>query len=133
MVPARSGSRKTHGHRGQGHPVALFRQARLQHTSIPSIPIALDALAACDDLAAMNTTRQREHWDGDPIELGDAWTLRKGQKVARCILVTHPLGSELRLMTSDLLRSQVCRSSEEILSTHEAWKTAMLDRGWQDR
>ena len=81
----------------------------------------------------MNTTRQREHWDGDPIELGDAWTLRKGEKVARCILVTHPLGWELRLMTSDLLRSQVCRSSEEILDTHEAWKTAMLGRGWQDR
>ena len=52
----------------------------------------------------MHTTRQREQWDGDPIELGDAWTLRKGEKVARCILVTHPLGWELRLMTSDLLR-----------------------------
>jgi hypothetical protein len=78
----------------------------------------------------MNTTRQREHWDGDPIELGDAWTLRKGEKVARCIVVTHPLGWELRLMTSDLLRSQVCRSSEEILNTHEAWKTAMVEKGW---
>lgn len=73
----------------------------------------------------MNTTRQREYWNGDPIELGDAWTLRKGEKIARCILVTHPLGWELRLMTNDLLRSQVCRSSDEILDTHEAWKTAM--------
>jgi len=27
-----------------------------------------------------------------PTELGDAWTLRKGEKVARCILVTRPLG-----------------------------------------
>ena len=67
------------------------------------------------------------------MDLGDAWILRKGAKVARCILVTHPLGWELRLMTSDLLRSQVCRSSEEILNTDEAWKAAMLDRGWQDR
>jgi hypothetical protein len=56
----------------------------------------------------------------------------KATKVARCILVTHPLGWELRLMTSDLLRSQVCRSSEEILSTHEEWKAAMLERGWRD-
>ena len=32
-------------------------------------------------------------------------------------------------MTPDLLRSQVCRSSEEILSTHEEWKAAMLARG----
>ena len=62
----------------------------------------------------MNTARQRENWDGDPLELGDAWILRKGEKVARCILVTHPLGWELRLMTSDLLRSQVCRSSARI-------------------
>jgi hypothetical protein len=79
----------------------------------------------------MNTTRQREYWDGHPIELGDAWMLRKGEKVARCTLVTHPLGWELRLMTSDLLRSQVCRSSEEILDTHEAWQIAMIEKGWR--
>ena len=35
---------------------------------------------------------RREHWNGHPVELGDAWILRKGNKVARCILVTHPLG-----------------------------------------
>jgi hypothetical protein len=33
-------------------------------------------------------------------------------------------------MTPDLLRSQVCRSSEEILSTAENWKAAMLTKGW---
>ena len=33
-------------------------------------------------------------------------------------------------MTTDLLRSQVCRSQDEILTTHEAWKAAMLDKGW---
>jgi hypothetical protein len=78
----------------------------------------------------MSTTRLREDWYGDPIELGDAWILRKGDKVARCLLVTHPLGWELRLMSTDLLRSQLCRSSEEILSTHEQWKTAMSEKGW---
>jgi hypothetical protein len=31
----------------------------------------------------MNPTPQREYWDGHPAELGDAWTLRKGDKVAR--------------------------------------------------
>jgi hypothetical protein len=79
----------------------------------------------------MNTTRLREDWYGDPIELGDACILRKGDKVARCLLVTHPLGWELRLMSTDLLRSQLCRSSEEILSTHEQWKTAMIEKGWR--
>ena len=35
-------------------------------------------------------------------------------------------------MTSDLRRSQVCRSSEAILNTREAWKIAMLGGGWRD-
>ena len=56
--------------------------------------------------------------------------LRKGDKVARCSLVTHPLGWELRLITTDLLRSQVCRSAEEILTTGEQWKAAMVEKGW---
>ena len=76
-------------------------------------------------------TPQREYWDGHPVELGDAWIMRKGDKVARCVLVTHPLGWELRLMTTDLLRSQVCRSAQEILATHEQWKTALVSKGWR--
>jgi hypothetical protein len=43
----------------------------------------------------MNTTRQREHWDGHPIELGDAWTLRKRDREARCELWSHEFGFEL--------------------------------------
>ena len=42
----------------------------------------------------MNTTPQRENWAGHPVELGDAWTMHKDDKVARRILVTHPLGWE---------------------------------------
>jgi hypothetical protein len=76
-------------------------------------------------------TPRREDWDGHPVDLGDAWILRKGGKVARCVLVTHPLGWELRLMTPDLLRSQVCRSSEEILDTHEQWKRPCSLKGWR--
>ena len=49
----------------------------------------------------MNLTAQREHWDGHPVELGDAWTPRKGDKVTRCVLVSHQLGWELRLMGDD--------------------------------
>jgi hypothetical protein len=58
--------------------------------------------------------------------------MRKGDKVARCELWSHQFGWELRLMTTDLRRSQVCRSSEEILNTHEAWRAAMLEKGWVD-
>jgi hypothetical protein len=46
----------------------------------------------------MNTTR-REQWDGDPIELGDTWTLRNGERVAQRGLVTHPLSWNLSLRT----------------------------------
>jgi len=74
--------------------------------------VALEAPVAASlqnaTIPPMNTP-QREHWDGHPVELGEAWILRKGEKVARCILVTNPLGWELRLMTIDLLRFQVCR------------------------
>jgi hypothetical protein len=78
----------------------------------------------------MNLTPQRENCDGHPVPLGYAWTMRKGDKVARCELWSHQFGWELRLMTTDLLRSQVCRSSEEILNTHEQWKAAMIEKGW---
>ena len=81
----------------------------------------------------MSTTPLRENWDGHPVDLGDAWVLRKGDKVARCSLVTHQFGFELTLITTDLLRSHACRSDEEVLNTHERWKSAMLQRGWQRR
>ena len=77
----------------------------------------------------MNTTPQRESWSGGPVELGDAWTLRKDEKAARCILVTNLLGWEL--MVRQLLRSQACRSSDEIFSTHDGWKPAMFEKGWR--
>ena len=68
----------------------------------------------------------------DPsIELGNAWTLRQGTKTARCVLLITPhLGWELRLIVGELLLSQTCCSSEEILSTHQAWKAAMTTKGW---
>lgn len=78
----------------------------------------------------MASIPQRPDWDGHPVELGAAWTLRKGDKVASCILVSHPLGWELRLMATDLLRSQVCKSSDEVLATQESWKSAKLSKGW---
>lgn len=56
---------------------------------------------------------QRDQWDGHPVELGDAWTLRKGQRLARCALVSNPFGWELRPMAGELVRSQVCRTQDE--------------------
>ena len=87
-------------------------------------------LTCYDPAAIPQNIPQREYWDGHPVDLGDAWVLRKGDKVARCSLVTHQLGFELRLITTDLVRSQVCRSSDEVLTTHEQWKAAMIEKGW---
>lgn len=59
--------------------------------------------------------------------------LRKGDKTARCFLVSHQLGWELRLMTTDLVRSQVCRSLDEILETVDEWEAAMRAKGWEEQ
>jgi hypothetical protein len=72
------------------------------------------------------TTTPRENCNGHSVELDDAWILHKGNKVAGCILVSHELGWELRLTVGELLRPQVCRPSEALLNTHQAWKAAMI-------
>ena len=70
---------------------------------------------------------QRECWTGEQTELGDAWSLTKSGKVARCVLKSHLFGHELVLLVDgDLLRPQVCKSSDELLTTHEQWQAAMM-------
>ena len=69
--------------------------------------------------------------NGHSIELGNIWTLCKGTKTARCVLLITPhLGWELRLIVGERLLSQTCCSSDEILSTHQSWKAAMMTKGW---
>jgi hypothetical protein len=69
----------------------------------------------------MKTTQRHETWRGQPVDCGDAWVLRKNGRVARCNLVTHPFGWELRLMVPHLLHSQVCGSADEIVSVQQVW------------
>jgi hypothetical protein len=53
--------------------------------------------------------------NGTPRELGACWVLRKGKRQARCEMWSHVFGWELRLIASgELLRSQVCRTQEEV-------------------
>ena len=76
---------------------------------------------------------QRYDWHHGSRELGEVFVLKKGSNhcTARCSLSTHILGWELRPEAAgELLRTQVCRSSEEVLNTHEAWKAAMIEKGW---
>lgn len=36
-------------------------------------------------------------------------------------------------MTTDLVRSQVCRSLDEILETVDEWEAAMRAKGWEEQ
>ena len=83
----------------------------------------------------MNTP-QREHWSGQPAELGEAWRLRKlgcgPAKEAVCRLLSHQFGCELRPEASgELIASQVCRNNEQVLTTQEQWKKAVVEKGWR--
>ena len=78
---------------------------------------------------------QRDAWTGTPTELGLFFTAHRDRGDKRldaiCRLLSHQLGWELRLeVNGDLQRSQVCRSQDEVLTTGEAWKAAMLEKGW---
>ena len=81
------------------------------------------------------TTIQREYWDGSPVAVGEGFRVymdRNGKRrlQAVCALLTHQLGFELRLNISGELRgSQVCRSTDDVLSLTERWKASLLDSG----
>jgi hypothetical protein len=82
------------------------------------------------------TTARRGTWNGDPAKAGELFrvhTTRCGRQLqATCELWTHPSGWEIRLMLSDgqLQRSAVYGSHDAVLEASEAWKRAMVERGW---
>jgi len=77
-------------------------------------------------------TLRRENWPGHPVDLGEGFRLRKRSHEAVCWLRTHELGWEVVVNVDGMLqRSQVCRSQDEILTRTEAWKVALMERGWR--
>jgi hypothetical protein len=80
---------------------------------------------------------QREFWDGHPVPLGHGVVLRKrrGDRNLEAVfrLQSHQLGFEMFLEVNGLLsRSQVCRSSDDVIGTFEHWRNAMLSTGWSE-
>jgi hypothetical protein len=76
---------------------------------------------------------QRPDWHGSPVELGELFVLKKGKRTARCVLETHQLGWEVRLFIGsqlEVVQSQVCRTQDDVLTTGEQWKAAMLEQAW---
>ena len=72
-------------------------------------------------------------WTAEPRELGAWFILTKGsnRRTAKCELWTHLFGWELRLFANgQMVKTQVCRTQDEVMSTGDAWKVAMLEKGW---
>ena len=83
----------------------------------------------------MSGVLRREFWDGHQVPLGNAFELRKpkGKRDLYAVrsLRSHQFGWEPVLEVNGLLsRSQVCRSSYEVLDVTEHWRAAMLKNGW---
>jgi hypothetical protein len=77
---------------------------------------------------------QRLAWNGTPKELGDLFRLEKNRREARAVLYSHQFGWEVRLLVghqTEPVQTQVCRSQEEVLTTGETWKAALLAEDWQ--
>lgn len=72
----------------------------------------------------------REHFAG-PERLSPAWTLHKGRKTAECSVWSHVLGFELRLEAGgEILRTEVCRTQDDLIRVYEEWRTALATKGW---
>jgi len=82
--------------------------------------------------ARMSSVVQRAVWNGKPEQVGIAWTLKKRQHTAQCVVFSHEFGWEIRLEVGELFRTQVCRSADEIRDVQENWKSAMLEKGWSE-
>jgi hypothetical protein len=76
---------------------------------------------------------QRYDWHSFPMELDDLFIITKNKRTARCALLTHQFGWEVRLYVgsqTEIVQSQICRSEDEVLTTGEQWKAAMIEKDW---
>lgn len=58
---------------------------------------------------------QRPHWSGTPVDVGELFILHKNRREAKCLLLRHQFGWELRLVIGsqlEIVQTQVCRSQD---------------------
>ena len=85
------------------------------------------ALLPLTDAADLHPPRVERHDAG----ARDLWRLTKGSRYARAVVVTHPLGVELRLLIDqELHQSQMHRNDDALLDQAEIWKQAMIAKDW---
>jgi hypothetical protein len=76
---------------------------------------------------------QRLDWHGSSRDLGELFIVRKNGREATCKLRSHQCGCELLLLAGrqeEVGQSQVCRSQDELSTTGEQRKAAMIAKGW---
>ena len=77
---------------------------------------------------------QRPDWHGEPKELGESFLLGTGNTHRpRYAMFSRHFGFELRLLLGskwELLRSQVWRSDDEVLTTAGQWTAELREHGW---
>lgn len=72
----------------------------------------------------------REHFDA-PERVSVLWTYGEAPRQVTCEIWTHWSGFELRLLfNGGLLRSQVCRSHEQLAQTEEEWRLSVASKDW---
>lgn len=76
-----------------------------------------------------------EEWQdwktGEPKALGELWTLRKRTHEVSCVLVGHPVGSELRLLIDGRFeRSQAFREGAKAVVQAAEWRELFEAKGW---
>lgn len=81
--------------------------------------------------------RRVEHWqniDGTPKQLGEAWRLTKRELVARCVILGHPVGQEVRVLIDEepLAMTQTCKTTADIANVTAEWKRAFELKGWEE-
>ena len=75
---------------------------------------------------------QRPDWYGSPVKLGELFLLKNNGREAMPKLRSHQFGWEVRLFIGrhEIMQTKVCRSQDEVLTTGEEWKAAMIEKGW---
>jgi len=68
------------------------------------------------------------------VNFGELFILKKNGREAACKLRSHQFGWELLLVVGqqlEVVQTQVCRSQDEVLTTGDQWKAAMVEKGWR--
>ena len=76
------------------------------------------------------SVRQLPPWDGEPREMGEVWTLRKGSHLAVCRLRTHPYGGEACLdVDGEMHRMEAGRAWQPLIELALEWKAQFQEKG----